>query len=361
MGGFCDKINQNRRQQSTNRENTKIKTRDHKLLGHARLGLFSPKHGTVCFCNDGVRALDQACFLGPPSQQRSGTMTRTRSPSGGRLPGEGTIAQPIDHLMLPVLVCYFFSSWPAPPPPNGQRICTDGTSLVISSNSKSQSYLPPISSSFVVDHLHSWAIVGSSGSLAVWQSRSLEAGTSTEDLPSPLSFPNSVPTQAPDVSSAAREQQLVYLALVPLPAPRFFLQFGLRLHNMPARTGPDRQAGKPRQQGKSTQTTLEVRMMITDRAFLLFQEVDSRSLLVVAASKREPTLNTPPPTHTRAKGALGCMLGLVFRWAPASSSQHVAWNGMQGMDAPGGKCPGTSQPHYLLLSSASKQNVSTAH
>lgn len=254
--------------------------------GAREIGPVLPQHGTVCFCNNGVRALDQACFLGPPSQQRSGTMTRTRSPSGGRLPGEGTIAQPIDHLMLPVLVCYFFSFLA---PPNGQRICTDGTSLVISSCSssgKSQSYLPPISSSSVVDHLHSWAIVGSSGSLAVWQSGSRHTyGRS----PLPLSFANSVPTQAPDVSSAARERQLVYLALAP-PCPSFLPPIWsspcTTCQHAQGLTG--RQAGKPRQQGKSTQTTLEVRMMITDRALPVVPRSDSRSLLVVAAIKRSP-------------------------------------------------------------------------
>lgn len=238
--------------------------------GAREIGPVLPQHGTVCFCNNGVRALDQACFLGPPSQQRSGTMTRTRSPSGGRLPGEGTIAQPIDHLMLPVLVCYFFSSWP-PRPPNGQHICTDGTSLVISSSGKSQSYLPPISSSSVVDHLHSWAIVGSSGSLAIWY-----VGSRHKYRRSPL--PPFLPKLGADTSSRCQFRRPRTAARLSGSCPSLPLVSSSNLvsalHNMPARTGlTGRQAGKPRQQGKSTQTTLEVRMMITDRAFLLFQEV----------------------------------------------------------------------------------------
>lgn len=77
--------------------------------------------------------------------------------------------------------------------------------------------------------------------------------------------------------------------------------------------------------------------MIIDRAFL-FQEVTAA--VSRGRQQEEPTLNTPPPTHTRAKGTLGCMLDLVFRWAPASPSQHVAWPASQG---PSRDRPGTAQ------------------
>lgn len=127
----------------------------------------SAQHGAVCFCNNEVRALDQACFLGPPSQQRSGTMTRTRSPSGGRLPGEGTIAQPIDHLMLPVLVCYFFFLLAAPLTVNA--FARTGHPLSSRPIQRVKATCHPYPAVLVVDFLHSWAIVGSSGTLALWK------------------------------------------------------------------------------------------------------------------------------------------------------------------------------------------------
>lgn len=97
------------------------------------------------------------------------------------------------------MLFFFYSGCP----PNGQRICTDGTSLVISSNPESQSYLPPTSSISLVDCLHSWTIVGSSGSLAVWK----EVGTST------LPFPPFLPKAGADTSSRCQ-------FLRPLPAAR---------------------------------------------------------------------------------------------------------------------------------------------
>lgn len=101
----------NRRQLTTNREH---QDQDFEITSFwgTRDCACPPARGR-CFCNNrvlAVHALDQACFLGPPSQQRSGTMTRTRSPSGGERAGEGPLAQPIDHLMLHLPGMLFFSA-----------------------------------------------------------------------------------------------------------------------------------------------------------------------------------------------------------------------------------------------------------
>lgn len=144
-----------------------------------------------------------------------------------------------------------------------------------------------------------------------------------------------MPTQAPDVSLRARYQQLVCPgseclpldcpSCLPLVCPSFLPP----LWALWAQPCTERQHGAatPAQARAKHANNLGKGRMIIDRAFL-FQEVTAA--VSRGRQQEEPTLNTPPPTHTRAKGTLGCMLDLVFRWAPASPSQHVAWPASQG-------------------------------
>lgn len=183
-------------------------------------------------------------------------MTRTRSPSRGAR--GGTIAQPIDQPMLPVLAvlacCVFFFC-----PPNGQHITRAGRTSLVLPPKRSQSYLPPVSSSSLVP--------GKSGS-----------GRAQKIFPLLPPFLPSVPIQAPDVSPApATSSWSDWLVPLVLSFPVWSLPCTAR------------------QQQASTQTTLESRIII-ERAFL-FQEVTAA--VVVPAIRGAHIKHATPHPHTR--------------------------------------------------------------